>query len=600
MENDKTKQNAVRSRVVVPVLLSLAVGLVVSAGGSQAMAAAQAAGVASISAGDAHTCAIESGGAYCWGNNASGQLGNGSTASSAMPVAVDTSGVLAGKTLTQISSGGGHTCALDSSGAAYCWGYNLYGQLGDGTTADSSVPVAVDTSGALAGKTLTQISAGELSTCAIDSTGAAYCWGENPYGQLGDGTTDNSSFPVAVDTSGVLAGQTLTQIAAGFASTCALVGTGTAYCWGGNYTGQLGDGDTDDSDIPVAVDTSGVLAGQTLTQIAIGDDQACAVDTAGAAFCWGYNAYGQLGDGSTATSDVPVAVDTSGVLAGKTITQVTAGWQFTCALDSTGAGYCWGDNFYGGLGDGTTASSDVPVTVDTSGALAGRTLTQVSAYADHACAVDSTGAAFCWGDDLEGDLGNGSTAQSDVPVLAGPQAPTNTTAVPGDRSAAISWTAPASLDGGTLIAYTATASPGDRACTTTGASTCTITGLKNGTTYAVSVADATTAGDSGASTTISVTPGSPVITSVPSYTATVGDPFRFPITATGTPLPKITKLGKLPRGVIFTNTPRGTATIAGTPHRMTAGSYQLTLTAKNRWGIATQAFILTVTRRSQG
>ena len=126
------------------------------------------------------------GAAYCWGYNNWGQLGDGSTADSSVPVAVDTSGVLAGKTLTQISANYGSTCALDTSGAAYCWGYNYYGELGDGSTADSSVPVAVDTSGALAGKTLTQITAGGFHACALDTAGAAYCWGYNDSGQLGD------------------------------------------------------------------------------------------------------------------------------------------------------------------------------------------------------------------------------------------------------------------------------------------------------------------------------------------------------------------------------------------------------------------------------
>ena len=140
------------------------------------IAAAQ--GASSISTGGYHSCALESGRAYCWGYNFNGQRGDGSAANSSVPAAVNTSGVLAGKNLTQITAGDVHTCVLDSSGAAYCWGWNVNGDLGDGSTVGSDVPVAVNTSGVLAGKDLTQITAGE-HTCALDSTGAAYCWGFN-------------------------------------------------------------------------------------------------------------------------------------------------------------------------------------------------------------------------------------------------------------------------------------------------------------------------------------------------------------------------------------------------------------------------------------
>ena len=296
-------------------------------------------------------------------------------------MAVDASGVLAAKALTQITAGDNYTCALDSAGAAYCWGYND-GDLGDGHTVNSSIPVAVNTSGVLAGKTLTQITAGSATTCALDTTGAAYCWGNNSAGQLGDGTTTRSLVPVAVNTSGVLAGKTLTQITANDGDVCALDTTGAAYCWGYNGNGGLGDGTTTSSNVPVAVDTSGVLAGKTLTQITTALFQTCAVDAAGAAYCWGYNGDGEFGDGTTTSSNVPVAVDTSGVLAGKTLTQITAGREYTCALDSAGAVYCWGSSFYGQLGDGSLADSEVPVAVDTSGVLAGKNLTQIESPRD--------------------------------------------------------------------------------------------------------------------------------------------------------------------------------------------------------------------------
>ncbi len=408
----------VRRLVVPTVLVGIAAGL-----GSLVTAAQPALatlpGVASISAGGEHACGIANGAAYCWGENFSGELGDGANTNSAVPVAVDTSGAAAGQTLAQVSSGYSHTCALDAAGRAYCWGLNSYGQLGDGTTTNSSVPVAVDTSGALAGKTLTQIASGIVATCALDSAGAAYCWGANSYGQLGDGGTANSSVPVAVRTTTTLAGRSLTQITVGYENACVLDSAGQAYCWGLNSYGQLGDGNTTSSGVPVTVDSSGLPAGQTFTQISATWFHTCAVDSAGAAYCWGRNSAGQLGDGSSSSSSVPVAVDVAGALAGQTITQVTVGAYDTCALDAAGDAYCWGGNSYGQLGDGSTTNSAVPVAVNTGGALAGKSLIQVSAGIWHTCALDAAGAPYCWGGNASGELGDDNYSPSAVPVLVG-------------------------------------------------------------------------------------------------------------------------------------------------------------------------------------
>jgi alpha-tubulin suppressor-like RCC1 family protein len=455
-----------------------------------------------VTAGTVHSCAIENGRAYCWGDNSDGELGDRSTVNSSVPVAVYTRGVLAGKTLTQITASGGHVCALDSAGAAFCWGANNVGQLGNGATTGSAAPVAVRTSGVLAGHTLTQITSGNLDTCALDSAGAAYCWGWNADGQLGNASTADSSVPVAVKTSGVLAGQALTQISSGLRHACAVDVAGAAFCWGNNDSGQLGNAATTGSSVPVAVKTSGALAGKTVTQITAGEVHTCALDTTGAAVCWGDNAGGELGDGSTTTSAVPVAVDVTGALAGQTITQISAGQSYTCAVAAAGAAYCWGINTAGVLGDGNTTSSSVPIAVNSRGVLAGQHIIQVEAGGDHTCAVDADGALYCWGQNTFGDLGDGASTQSTVPVLTGPDAPANVTGVPASSSAAVTWDAPASLDGGTLTGYTATATPGSQACRTKGATTCTIrglTGLTHGTIYQVAVVAHTTVGDSGAS-----------------------------------------------------------------------------------------------------
>ena len=514
-------------RAAPAVLIAVVAGLCALASAPQAALAASPAGGLStltlsggqISAGVGQTCAIEYGLGYCWGQNVDGELGNATTSSSSVPVPVKATGALNGKPLTQISAGSQFNCALTSTGAAYCWGDNADGELGHGGTIESTVPIAVSTSGVLHSKTLTQISAAGQTACALASTGAAYCWGDNANGQLGNGSLTSTAVPVAVSTSGALNGKTLTQIAVGLDHTCALDSTGAAYCWGSNADGQLGNGSLTSSSVPVAVLASGALNGKTLTQITAGLDHTCALDSTGAAYCWG-GPGALLGSDSISSSDTPVAVSASGVLDGTILTQISTSDDHTCALASTGAAYCWGSGGSGQLGDASTGSTTVPAAVSISGVLEVRTLTQISAGADDTCALDTRGAIFCWGADDLGQLGNNSSSRRDVPVLAGPEAPTDVMAIGGNTTAKIFWTAPASLDTGTLIGYIATASPlalpgapratpSSPTCITTGASNCVISGLVSGLSYRVTVVAHTSVGYSGASLAVTVTQEGP-------------------------------------------------------------------------------------------
>ena len=370
-----------------------------------------------------------------WGYNGSGELGNNTTTDSKVPVAASTAGVLAGRTVTAIAAGYHHTCAV-ADGRAYCWGWDSYGagELGDNSSTNTSVPVAVDTSGVLAGKTITAISAGAYHSCAV-ADGQAYCWGKNRSGQLGnDSTTDSTvPVPVPVDTSGVLAGKTVTAISAGAYHSCA-VADGQAYCWGFGGAGQLGNNSTTDSTVPfpapvpvpVAVDTAGVLADKTITAITAGYHHTCAVAD-GHSYCWGRNSSGQLGNNSTIDSTVPVAVNTSGVLADKTITAIAAGGNgHTCAV-ADGRAYCWGRNKNGRLGNNSTIDTRVPIAV-ASGVLARKTVTAITAGYNHTCAV-ADGQAYCWGYNRNGRLGNNSTTKSRVPVAVNTSGPLHHTLV---------------------------------------------------------------------------------------------------------------------------------------------------------------------------
>jgi hypothetical protein len=274
--------------------------------------------------------------------------------------------------------------------------------------------------------------------------------------------------------------------------------------------------------------------------------------------------------------------------------------NYICVLDDAGAAYCWGDNDLGQLGDGNLDNPvPLPTAVDTSGDLDGKAIAQMSAVWDHTCAVEVSGAIYCSGYNYYGQLGEGfEDAGSDVPVLAGPHAPGNVVATAGNTTATVSWSAPADLDGGMVTGFVATATPGGGTCATSGANICTISGLSNGTTYQVTVIVQTTAGDSGASTPAEVTPASTLaFSSAAQDTVAFGVPFSFGITATGSPGTVITSSGGLPPGARFARgAAGGTATIYGKPVRSAAGDYHLTLTAKDTTGTAVQAFTLTVTR----
>jgi alpha-tubulin suppressor-like RCC1 family protein len=352
-----------------------------------------AATAAMISAGGSHTCALTaSGGVKCWGYNGQGQLGDGTTTDRSTPVdVVDlTSGVSA------VSAGGSHTCVLTTSGGVKCWGSNYSGQLGDGTTDNRSTPV--DVAGLSSG--VRAVSAGMNHTCALTNSGGVKCWGSNYYGQLGDGTIDNRSTPV--DVVGLTSGIS-TVIAGGF-HTCALTTSGGVKCWGNNYYGQLGDGTTDNRSTPV--DVVGLTSG--VSAISAGGDHTCALTTSGGVKCWGSNYSGQLGDGTTDNRLTPV--DVTGLTSG--IKAVSAGGMHTCALTTSGGVKCWGDNFVGQLGDGTTNNRSTPgdiVDLINVASIA-------SSKGNHTCAVIPAGGIKCWGENFSGQLGDGTTANRSTPV----------------------------------------------------------------------------------------------------------------------------------------------------------------------------------------
>jgi alpha-tubulin suppressor-like RCC1 family protein len=357
-----------------------------------------------------------------WGANTDGALGNGTTTSSDVPVAVSAGAAPAGATFTEVAAGYDHNLALSSTGQVYSWGgVNTYASLGDGSTSAAAVPVAV-TGGAIpAGTTFSQIAAGGYVELALASNGRLYSWGYNAFGDLGDGSMSSatSTVPVAVAFSGyspVKLAIGISQISAGINFGLALASDGAAYGWGDNSSGQLGNGTTTGADTPTAVAAGAVPSGTSFTQVAAGLINSLALGSNGHIYAWGWNGDGQLGDGSTTPSNAPVAVSAGAAPAGTTFTQIAAGGDHGLALSSAGRLYAWGENGEGQLGDGTTTSSDVPVAVSPGAIPSDATITEIAAGYDDSFALTSTGALYAWGSNDEGSLGDGGLDNSDVPV----------------------------------------------------------------------------------------------------------------------------------------------------------------------------------------
>jgi alpha-tubulin suppressor-like RCC1 family protein len=297
-----------------------------------------------ISAGFYTTCGVTTDyRAYCWGDNESGQVGNGSSGPSGVLTPVAVAG---GRRFRQVETNSMHTCGVSypDPARAYCWGNNSSGELGDGTKVERSVPVAV-----AGGLSIFQVTLGYVHTCGVTTSNIAYCWGSNWQGNLGDSSTaDSKSTP-----SRVAGGHQFRSIDAGTNHVCAVTTGDRAYCWGNGREGQIGNGKMYLSFWPRAV-----AGGIYFTRVTAGYSHSCGETRANQAYCWGGNTEGQDGDGTTTRRLTPVLVT-----GGLTFKQVSAGNSHTCGKTASSEAYCWGWNGFGQLGDGTKTNRPRPVRV---------------------------------------------------------------------------------------------------------------------------------------------------------------------------------------------------------------------------------------------
>lgn len=347
-------------------------------------------GVNAVAVGGSHRCALmETGAVKCWGENQYGQNGNGTTGHDSVVTQV----VGLNNSVSKISTGSSHSCALTNEGAVKCWGLNSSAQLGDSTTVNRSTPVAVL---GLDSK-VTAITAGYDFTCALTNTGGVKCWGANDVSQLGDGTQLRRNTPI--DVSSLSTG--VSDISAGWRHACALRLDGSVQCWGANNAGQLGDRTTTNQSKPVSV----LGLDSAVVAIATGRAHSCALLRSGAVKCWGNNTDGQLGDGTQLQRSGAVAVVNLDI----DVVAIAAGYDGSCAIGSNGQVRCWGNNSANMLlGDSNPLDMQTPV------GLAGAA-TEVHSGRYHTCALIGSGVK-CWGQNSRGQLGDGTNVDRFTPV----------------------------------------------------------------------------------------------------------------------------------------------------------------------------------------
>ena len=351
----------------------------------------------SIDVGLDHVCGIRNGGTlWCWGDNSSGQLASGSFVGSALPRLIRNH-----YNWTQVSSGAYNSCGIKTDGSLFCWGWNFNGQIGNGNffSGGATAPRAIESTPAWQ-----SVTNGDYHTCGIRDDNTAWCWGSNSDGQLGDGSWDADGAADIASPNPVNTTLLWKSLTAGSGHNCGIAMDDMIYCWGWNAYGQLGTGDNTLQPLPTPIANN-----STWKKIDTKLSHTCAIKSDDTLWCWGYNVAGQLGNGDigdTTNQTIPVAVAST-----QLFKEVNVGPWNTCATTISDEVFCWGANFYGELADGNRVDQPLPQPV-----LGNFNSIEVQLGVNFSCLLNNDSSVWCWGYNFYGQVGNG-TAWSLFPEI---------------------------------------------------------------------------------------------------------------------------------------------------------------------------------------
>jgi uncharacterized repeat protein (TIGR02543 family) len=379
--------------------------------------------ITDITLGDSHSSAITSfGRTFMWGGNSSGQLGDGTTSYSTIPIDITDHFCLnSSVNIISVSLGYHHSAALSSDGRVFTWGYNIHGQLGDGTTTTKYKPTEITNMFNLGeNEIIVSISLAGSHSSALTSSGRMFTWGNNSFGGLGDGTTTSKSIPTEITSRFNLGvDESISSISLGHYYSSAITSTNRVFTWGWNNYGQLGDGTTTSKTTPNEITSQFNLAvDESVESVSLGGYHMSAITSAGRILIWGRNDYQQLGDGTGVNKSTPIEITSRFSLElNERIVSVSLGGYHSSAITSTSRMFTWGHNYYGQLGDGTTSLRNIPTEITTQFNLdVGETILHVSLYSYHSSLITSSRRIFMWGYNIAGQLGDGTTVNKLIPT----------------------------------------------------------------------------------------------------------------------------------------------------------------------------------------
>jgi alpha-tubulin suppressor-like RCC1 family protein len=518
----RQSRSPLAARVVAAALVAaslISVPATISAVSAGAAVTGQA--FSAVQVGTSNTCALSINRTlFCWGSNHYGQLMNGTVVPRLTPTPINLAPYLAGGSVVSFATGNGSTCVLTDHATLYCWGYGGQGQLGNGLYQNGRKPSRVNFPGSQTGTLIELAGNGASSYCALTSTSQIFCWGGNVYGQLGNAATHNSAVPVMVHQSTAMSGHQIADINGSEQTFCAVTTDGLGFCWGFGLADALGNGASKNSSTPVAVVASGALKGHQLHRISAATDHSCGIDTTANVYCWGSNRFGtdglNLPNGASHTTSWRSTPQLVNALTGLGVKMISSSYTESCALTGAGRVYCWGAE---PLGDGQVSGYVLSPKRISLGALATAKIIDVSSGNYATCAIDNIGSLYCWGANTNGVVGDGTTglvaapteiaaSPSTIPVTTVPTAPVGIAVNPGNGTITVTWSPPASNGQSPITKYSVTTTPSGAGCVTAALS-CTLTHLTPTTGYVVSVVAHNAVGAGQAGNSVPVFPVNP-------------------------------------------------------------------------------------------